>query len=307
MDTKAPLLSLVTALALAGCSSGSVDLQVAAASGEPVSAQLSVQSDGSLHVDRLLVRGTDGSASAPGEDDDDIECEDGVAPDGSPCEDDEDATAEDDDEEDDDDGDDATAEDDDDEEDDDDGDDATAEEDDDEEDDDDGDDATAEEDDDEEDDGDEDGADHDGDGDVDDEDARYATSNSGSLSFVQGSPAWDEGRNVYNLLGIDVNPGAAQVPDGAVRFDGGYSDGYLAASSARSSSGLAIGGTSEGIVRESHGIWTLSVLGQSLIVDDSTEIVAVSDPVSGEEDGDDEGDGIDCEQEGEHEGENEGC
>ena len=282
-SNHSPLLTPVVVLAalLVGCSSGSVPMERVAAPGAPLSAEVTLNGDGTLYADRLLV------SKDLAEDDDDIECEDGFTPEGAVCDDDDDDEGEDADEEDDDgDHEDADEEDDDGEDDDniecEDG--FTPE-------------GVACEDDDQ---------DEDGDGDVDEDDARYKSG--GAPAYVQGAPELDTSRHIYRLLGIEVNPGVSAVPEGIVRFDGGYTDGYLAASQAAPGTSVtALGGSSEGVVKEGKGKWTIQLLGRSVYVDGDTEIVLVSDPMTGEDDEGDESDGVNCEQEGEHEGENEGC
>jgi len=319
MNSNLPIhvASVIALAALTACGSGTINLETAAAPGAPLSAEVSRSADGTYHADRLLVSKAL-TSSADSEDDDDIECEDGVAPDGSACEDDDDdESADDGEDEDDDDGeyeddDDVECED---------GvapDGSACEDDDDES----ADDGEDEDDDDiecedgvapdgsacEDDDDEEEDVDEDGDGDVDEDDARYAAG--GAPAFINGVPSLIDGRNVYALFGVEINPGGATVPEGAVRFDGGYADGYLAATqTAPGTSALSVGGSSESVAKTGRGTWTIQLLGQTLIVDDNTEIVPVSQPLQGEEEAasDEEDDGIDCEQEGEHEGENEGC
>jgi len=346
--------SVIALVALTACGTGSIDLESAAAPGDPLSADVSPNPDGTYHADRLLVSKAL-TSSADGDDGDDVECEDGVAPDGSACADDDDGEDEAADTEDDTDGDDvecedgvgpdgsACADDDDgedeaaDTEDDTDGDDvecedgvapdgsACADDDDgedeaaDTEDDTDGDDVECEDgvapdgsacadDDDGEDEAADTEDDADGDGDVDEDDARYAAG--GAAAFINGVPSLIDGRNVYSLFGVEINPGGATVPEGAVRFDGGYANGYLAATqTAPGTSTLSVGGPSESVASTGHGTWTIQLLGQTLIVDDSTEIVPVSSPLQGEDESasDEDDDGVDCQQDGEHEGDNEGC
>ena len=339
------VLTSVLLVTAAGCTS-SPALDTAAATGQPVSAEVTENADGTLQVVRIFVTAADDG------DNDDIECEDGVTPDGQPCADDHDEADEsgdegDNDEADAEDDDEADAEDDDDESDNDDiecedgvtpdgqpcddtqdeADESGDEDDNDEADESDNDDIecedgvtpdgqpcddTQDEAENETDEGDE-GADEDGDGDVDEDDALYAAG--GERSYIQGPPKPLEGRNVVGVLGFEVNPGPNVVPAGTVRFAGGFNgDGYLAATSATAvPDGLALGGTSQGIVR-SGGVWRLQLLGRTLVIDDKSEIVTSPDPMSARSDaGDDEessgeeDDGVDCPQEGDHEGENGGC
>lgn len=133
-------------------------------------------------------------------------------------------------------------------------------------------------------------------------------------SFVRGTAVLDAGQ-VYRVLNVAVDAGSAAVPTGTVRFDGGYTSGTLAATSAMASTGnAAMGGLSEGIVDHGDGTWALQLLGQSLIVDGNTEIVPVSSPMAAEDESAGEGksdtnetDGVDCQQEGENQGDNTGC
>jgi hypothetical protein len=149
--------------------------------------------------------------------------------------------------------------------------------------------------------------DNDGDGEVDDEDASYDAGN--ARTWVQGAPTLVADRGVYQLFGLDVNPGALVVGAGPVKFIGKYNGNhYFSASDVQTAkSGAAIGGVSEAVVDHGDGTWTLTVFGTDVLVDRATKVSKSADPLSEDEDGDDEKHGVDCEQDGEHEGDNEGC
>ncbi len=301
MTTDLKIVPSVALLAaLAACSPGNYTISKVASPGSTVAAEVSTNADGTYHADRLLVSASssgddegadvedtggaddegadvedtggaddegadvedtggadDEEAAADSGDTDDVQCEDGVTPDGQACDDSGDGS---------------------------------------------GDESASE------------SEDSDGDGDVDSEDKRYATG--GSASFIQGSPVALPDRGIYQVMGIDVNPGASALPSGSiVRFDGGYTDGYLAASSVKAGTAVeALGGVSEKLVQTGPNEWRLTLLGRDIIVDGSTEIVPVSAPLQGDEEAassesgtGSESDGVDCQQEGEHQGNNEGC
>ena len=271
--TVVPLLAM-----LAACSN--VDLGAAAAAGRPVSASVTARTDGTLHADRLFV------ASETEEESDDeeggVDCVDGIdAATGAECDGGPSANQDD-----------------------------------------------GEEGDEEEDAYEEGGVDcvdgltaagaecdggpaantdNDGDGDVDEEDASYDAGR--ARMWIRGVPSLVPERGIYQLLGLDVNPGANTVGEGAVKFVGQYNgDRYFSAAQVRSAgAGAAVGGISEGIVDHGDGTWTLTVFGTDVVVDRSTTLQKSADPLSEEAEGDDEHDGVDCEQEGEHAGDNEGC
>jgi hypothetical protein len=144
----------------------------------------------------------------------------------------------------------------------------------------------------------------------DDEDGRYQAS--GTTEFVQGRPALDPATGIYALLGLDVNPGPNAVPQDGVLFLGTYNgrDHFSATQVLGGTERSAMGGFSEGVVKDGADRWTITLMGRRINVDSDTRVVQSGDPLDPEEleeqDGDEQDDGVDCEQEGEHEGKNEG-
>ncbi|NOY28008.1 MAG: hypothetical protein GXP62_19250 [Oligoflexia bacterium] len=147
-----------------------------------------------------------------------------------------------------------------------------------------------------------------------DADTSASSATATTTAFVRGTPTNLDGGTTYGLFGVSIDVGSSSVPAGVVRFDGDYTNGYLSANKATTTTGgLALGGSSAGITKTGPDRWSLSLLGQDIIVDSSTEIVPVSSPIAGDEDASsetdasDDADGVDCQQDGDHEGDNQGC
>ncbi|MCB9777882.1 MAG: hypothetical protein H6742_04905 [Alphaproteobacteria bacterium] len=247
MNERSLRLLLTVPFFAVACGGSSVDLSTAAATGAPVSAELSQGPDGALHADVLRV-------AARGGDDDDIECEDGVTPEGAPCEDDDDEEHEDEDE-DDDDGDFYDPHDDDD-----------------------GEEADDDEEDDDEEEEDDDD-DHGG--------GTACSSSTGAASFLKGKVELGADGKTPHLFGVIL--GDATVADGDhVLASGAYDTGCMAVSQLTAvDAGMALGGLSEGISKTGARTWSLQVLGQTVIVDRDTRIVESALPVADGEVADD--------------------
>ena len=239
MATLLPLIAM-----MAACSP-KINLSTDAASGQKVSADLSVGLDGALHAVRLYLspaeendgeENDDAEENDGEENDDGVDCVDGYLADGTECDGGPDA---------------------------------------------------------DQDDG-EENDDADGDGDVDDEDGAYDAGT--ARTWLQGVPSLVADRGVYQLFGLDVNPGAAVVGQGNVRFVGKYNGNahFSASSVIAGQGGASVAGVSEGIVDLGGGDWTLTVFGRPVSIDSSTELSRTVDPLSpddGEENDGKENDG----------------